>query len=141
MKKWVLSIGFSIIFLTFAVIIVFLILDIANESYDWFDKVLIVPGYLALIFPIVLEELVLLRNLYKIICFNPRLFAKTCYIISSIIIICTMIFYLLVLFGVITQDIFPQDYIPASSKFIILRLSINWIAIVISFVIGSVRTQ
>ncbi len=66
MKKWVLSIGFSIIFLTFAVTIVFLILDIANESYDWFDKVLIVPGYLALIFPIVLEELVLLETCTKL---------------------------------------------------------------------------
>ena len=75
-KNLVLSIGFTLVLVTCITIVVFLIQDIRNESFDPLDKKLIAPIYFFFVFPIILEELSLLRSVYKLINLSPRPSAK-----------------------------------------------------------------
>lgn len=71
-KILVLSIGFTLILITCIIVVIFLIHDIKTEAFDPLDKKLIAPVYVFFVFPIILEELSLLRSVYKLINFRPK---------------------------------------------------------------------
>ena len=129
-RKLILSIGFAIIALTCITIIAFLIRDLGNEEIDPIDKEIIIPIYFFFAFSIILQELSLLRSVYKLIAFNPRKSAKICYIISAVIISVALIFELLVFTKVITYHTMPA--------FAELLLLTEWSAVIVSFALGSV---
>ena len=135
----VLLIGATIILITCIIIVVFLIRDIKTEAVDPLDKRLIAPVYFFLIFPIILEELSLLRSVYKLINFSPRTSAKICYIISVVIVFMALIFQLLVFTKIITKDILPEGPSAASSRFVVLLHLTEWPVLFVSFALGSVK--
>lgn len=100
---------------------------------------LIIPIYCFLVFPVVLEELLLLRNINHFI--NPagKCFVKPTLIISTILIMCSLIFQVLYFTGVIDQRIFPDGPRAASSLMIEMVLLTEWPVIVVSFILGSIR--
>ncbi len=138
-KTLVLSIGFALIALTCIILVVFLIRDISNESIDHIGKKLIAPIYFFFAFPIILEELSLLRSVYKILNFNPKTSAKICYIISAVIASLALVFQLLVYTKVITHDIFPDG--PTAQAYLSeMLLLIEWSAVFASFILGSIKS-
>lgn len=137
-RVFVLSIGFTVILVTFIVIVVFLLRDILTGSPDTLDKKLIIPSYLFFVFPIILEELSLLRSVYKLIIFNPKTATKISYIISAFIILVALIFQTLVFSGIITKDIFQDGPKAASSRLYELLLLTEWPVILVSFALGSI---
>ena len=137
-KILVLSIGFTLIAVTCITIVIFLIQDFRNASP--LDKRLMVPIYFFLVFPIILEELSLLRSVYKLIIFNPRTSAKICYIISVVIVFAALIFQLLAFTNVITKDILPDGPQAASSRFVVMLILTGWSAVLVSFALGSVKS-
>ena len=138
-KILVLSIGFTLILITCIIVVIYLIHDIKTEAFDPLDKKLIAPVYVFFVFPIILEELSLLRSVYKLINFRPKTSAKICYIISVGIIFVALIFQLLVFSGIITKDIFPEGPKAASSRFHEMLLLIEWTVFLVSFALGSVK--
>lgn len=139
-KILVLSIGFTLILVTCITIIVFLIHDIKTESFDSLDKRLIAPVYFFFVFPIILEELSLLRSVYKLINFRPKTSAKICYIISVFVVFVALIFQLLVFTKIITKDIFPEGPKAASSRFHEMLLLTEWPVLLVSFALGSAKS-
>lgn len=138
-KVLVLTIGFALILITCITIVVFLIRDIKNESFDPLDKRIIAPIYFFFALPIILEELSLLRSVYKLINFNPRTPAKICYVISAAMVFAALIFQLLVFTKIITEDIFLEGPKAASSRLNELLLLTEWPVTLISFVLGSAK--
>ena len=141
-KILVLSIGFTIILITFIVFFSYMAHDMITES-DKHYKVIIVPFYVFFIFPIILEELSLLRSVYKLICFNSTIVVKICYVISVIIVLATLIFQLLVFTGVITAyDLFTNEAGKAAdSRFLGFFLVTEWLAVFVSFILGSFTSK
>lgn len=129
-RKLILSIGFAIIALTCITIIAFLIRELGNEEIDPIDKEMIILVCFFWGLPIILQELSLLRSVYKLIAFNPRRSAKICYVISAVIISVALIFELLVFTKVITYHTRPS--------FAELLLLTEWSAVIVSFALGSV---
>lgn len=129
-RKLILSIGFAIIALTCITIIAFLIRELGNEEIDPIDKEMIILVCFFWGLPIILQELSLLRSVYKLIAFNPRRSAKICYVISAVIISVALIFELLVFTKVITYHTMPA--------FAELLLLTEWSAVIVSFALGSV---
>lgn len=129
-RKLILSIGFAIIALTCITIIAFLIRELGNEEIDPIDKEMIILVCFFWGLPIILQELSLLRSVYKLIAFNPRRSAKICYVISAVIISVALIFELLVFTKVITYYKRPS--------FAELLLLTEWSAVIVSFALGSV---
>jgi len=140
-KILVLSIGATLILITCIIIVIFLIHDIKTEAFDPLDKRLIAPVYIFFVFPIILEELSLLRSVYKLINFSPRTSAKICYIISVFIVFMALLFQLLVFTKIITKDIFPEGPKAASSRFHETLLLTEWPVILASFALGSVKSS
>ena len=140
-KSLILSIGFALILVTCIIIATFLIRDINNIASDPLDKSLIAPIYFFFVFPIILEELSLLRCVYKLINYNPKTTAKICYIISAIIAFVALIFQLLVFTKVITKDIFPEGPKAASSRLYELLLLTEWPVLFVSFALGSAKSS
>ena len=132
-RKLILSIGFAIIALTCITIIAFLIRDLGNEEIDPIDKEMIILVCFFWGLPIILQELSLLRSVYKLIAFNPRRSAKICYVISAVIISVALIFELLVFTKVITYHILPER--PSLAELLLLT---EWSAVIVSFALGSV---
>lgn len=137
-RKLILSIGFAIIALTCITFIILLIRDFGNEEIDPIGQKIIIPIYFFFAFPIILQELSLLRSVYKLIAFNPRRSAKICYVISAVIISVALIFGLLVFTKVITYHILPERPSAESSRFAGLLLLTEWSAVIVSFALGSV---
>ena len=135
----VLLIGATIILITCIIIVIFLIHYIKTEEVDPLDKRLIAPVCFFFIFPIILEELSLLRSVYKLINFSPRILAKICYIISVVIVFMALIFQLLVFTRIITEDILPEGPGAESSRFLGLLLLTEWPVLFVSFALGSVK--
>ncbi len=138
---FVLSIGFTLIVATCIAIVIFLIHDIRNASFDTLDKKIIAPIYFFFVFPIILEELSLLRSVYKLINYSSRTLAKICWIISGVIVFAALIFQLLVFTKVITKDIFPEGSIAASSRLNELLLLTEWPVLIASFALGSAKSS
>ena len=139
-KKFVLSIGFTIILITCITIVVSFIHDIRIESADPLDKRLLVPVYFWLVFPVIPEELFLLISVYKLVNYNPRTFAKICYIISIVILLTALVFQFSVFTGVITDDIMPEGKTAASSRFIELLLLTEWPVVFVSSFLWNVKS-
>ena len=126
-KILVLSIGFFLVTLTAAALIIWLI-PRAKADYsqhpDLFDLREIVVGFSVLFFsPIILEELTLLRSVYKLLFFHPGTAAKVCYILSAIVLFLTLVFH--ILFLTLNN---PYDGYALFS----------WPIILVSFLLGSV---
>ena len=139
-KKFVLSIGFTIILITCITILVSFIHDIRIESADPLDKRLLVPVYFLLVFPIIPEELFLLISVYKLVNYNPRTLAKICYIISIVILLTALVFQFSVFTGVITDDIMPEGKTAANSRFIELLLLTEWPVVFVSSFLWNVKS-
>lgn len=136
-KIFVLSIGFTIILITFiAIVIVFVY---AFKSASDLDKKIVGPVVFFLYFPLVWEELSLLRSVYKFMFFSPNIPTKICYIFSALMVLAALIFQVLAFHGVITQDIMPEGYTAASSRFVELILLTEWGTLLVSFVLGSIK--
>ena len=136
-KIFVLSIGFTIILITFIAIVNFLVYAFINSS--GLDKRMVAPVGFFLYFPVVWEELLLLRSVYKSIFFSPNIPTKICYIFSALIVLAALVFQVLAFKGVITQDIMPEGYTAASSRFVELILLTDWGTLLVSFVLGSIK--
>ena len=140
-KILVLSIGFTLILVTCITTVISLVHDIKTEPFDSLDKRLIAPVYFFFVFPIILEELSLLRSMYKLINLSPRTSAKICYVISVILVFAALIFQLLVFTNVITKDIFPEGPRAASSRLYELLLLTEWPVLLVSFALGSAKSS
>ena len=135
-KIIMLSIGITLIVITFIASIIWLIYNYIYEK-DPINIKLIFPVWLFLIFPIVLEELSLLRSVYKLVNYNSRTIPRVCYIISAILVFLSLVFQILVFTKIITESIFPEGPRAASSRLIELLLFSEWPVIIISFLLGS----
>ncbi len=135
-KIIMLSIGITLIVITFIASIILLIYNYIYEK-DPINIKLIFPTWFFLIFPIVLEELSLLRSVYKLVNYNSRTIPRVCYIISAILVFLSLVFQILVFTNIITESIFPEGPPAASSRLIELLLLTEWPVIIISFLLGS----
>ncbi len=139
-KKIVLSIGFALILITCIVHIVLFIHENTIEPVGFFDKRINVLFYFIFVFPIIPEELFLLISVYKLVNYNPRTFAKICYIISIVILLTALVFQFSVFTGVITDDIMPEGKTAASSRFIELLLLTEWPVVFVSSFLWNVKS-
>ena len=139
-KKIVLSIGFALILITCIVHIVLFIHENTIEPVGFFDKRINVLFYFIFVFPIILEEFLLLFSVYQLICYSPKIPAKICYIISVVIVFAALIFQLLVFAGVITKDIIPEGPGDKGSRLLVLLLWTEWPVVFVSFILGSVKS-
>ena len=139
-KKIVLSIGFALILITCIVHIVLFIHENTIEPVGFFDKRINVPFYFIFVFPIIPEELFLLISVYKLVNYNPRTFAKICYIISIVILLTALVFQFSVFTGVITDDIMPEGKTAANSRFIELLLLTEWPVVFVSSFLWNVKS-
>ena len=137
-KRFILLVGLSLVLFSSIAILISLVNALHNES-DLLDKELIVPIWIIAIFPVILEELVLLRSIYKIIIKNLRTPAKICCIISAVLIILALTYQLLVFTNVINYEILPAGPKAASSRFFLILLLSEWPVILISFILGSIN--
>ena len=143
-EKLVKSIGYTLILVTCISIVISFIYEIktthVNDSFYKNPTMEFTLIYFFFVLPIVLEELSLFRSVYKLICFSPKTLAKICYIISVVIVFAALIFQLLVFAGVITKDIIPEGPRDEGSVLVVLVFWIQWSAIFLSFILGSVKS-
>lgn len=143
-EKLVKSIGYTLISLTCISIVISFIYEIKttpdNDSFYKNPTMEFTLIYFFFVLPIVLEELLLLRSVYKLTCFSSRISAKICYIISVVIVFAALIFQLLVFAGVITKDIIPEGPRDEGSVLVVLIFWIQRSAIFLSFILGSVKS-
>ena len=137
-KTLVLSIGLSLILLTIIAVAISFVLALRGEP-DPNERPLAVLIYFIAVFPVILEELVLLRSIYKIFIKNLRTPAKICCIISAVLIILALTYQLLVFTNVINYKILPAGPKAASSSFFLILLLSEWPVILISFILGSIN--
>ena len=78
--------------------------------------------------------------MYKLVNYNPRTFAKICYIISIVILLTALVFQFSVFTGVITDDIMPEGKTAASSRFIELLLLTEWPVVFVSSFLWNVKS-
>ena len=135
----VLIVGSILIFITFVLSFVLLITDLINNEYNARDRGILRMAYAFMLFPVVLEEASLLRSVYKLVKHKPDGAAKICWIISAAVVACALVFQMLCYTNVITQNIFPEGPKAASSRFTVLQLIVEWSALIISLVLGSVK--
>lgn len=139
-KKIVLSIGFALILITCIVHVVLFIHENTIEPVGFFDKRINIPFYFIFVFPIIPEEFLLLISVYQLICYSPKIPAKICHIISIVVLCVALVFQLLVFTGVITKDIIPEGPRDEGSVLVVLVFLIQWSAIFLSFILGSVKS-
>ena len=72
-KRFILLVGLSLVLFSSIAILISLVNALHNES-DLLDKELIVPIWIIAILPVILEELVLLRSIYKRILRSRKLY-------------------------------------------------------------------
>lgn len=143
-EKLVKSIGYTLILITCIAIVISFVYEIkttpVNASFykSPIKEFTLIYFFFAL--PVIWEELLLLRSVYKLICFSPKTLAKICYIISAVIVFAALIFQLLVFTGVITKDIIPEGPRDEGSLLVVLVFWIQWSAIFLSFILGSVKS-
>ena len=138
-RNVVLTVGIAMIVLTFVVLIICFIRD-SNSASDNIDKTITNVFYVFGVFlPVLLEELTLMRSVYKLVSVKPEGIVKICYIISATLVCCALAFQILAFTRVITKDILPEGPIAASSRFVALILLKEWPVIIVSFILGSVR--
>ena len=135
-KTLVLSIGLSLILLTIIAVAICFVLALRGEP-DPNERPLDVFIFFIAVFPVILEELVLHRSIYKIIIKNLRTPAKICCIISAVLIILALTYQLLVFTNVINYKILPAGPKAASSSFFLILLLSEWPVILVSFILGS----
>ncbi|MBQ9543758.1 MAG: hypothetical protein IJV00_01370 [Clostridia bacterium] len=138
-KRIVLSIGTGVIVLTLAAAAAGFISDLNSKLYDQIDRKLIVPVYIFMVLPVVLEEISLLRCVYKLVFKDPGRAGKICCAAAAGITVCALAFQLLYFTRVITKDIFPEGPRAASSRLIETVLLSEWPVVIISFILGSVN--
>ena len=137
-KTLVMSIGLSLILLTIIAVAICFVLALRGEP-DPNERPLAVFIFFIAVFPVILEELVLLRSIYKIFIKNLRTPAKICCIISAVLIILALTYQLLVFTNVINYEILPAGPKAASSRFFLILLLSEWPVILISFILGSIN--
>ena len=144
-KKLTLIIGFTIILITFVLLLVSFVYEyvtMETRTNDPFGEKIIFPFYFFFFFPIILHELSLLRSAHKLINFTPGTVAKICLVVSIVISTAALAFYLLECTGIITQDIFPGAERPGGAasqqgSFILLWFFLGWPLFWVSFAFGS----
>lgn len=136
-KKIVTSIGHTLILVTCIIIVISLIHNFNNEALDPIDKGIIALYCFFFVFPIILEEMLLLGSVYNLTCFSSRISAKICNIISITILCAALIFQLLVFAGVITPNMLPEGPRDDGSRLMMLVLWTEWPVIFLSSILGS----
>ena len=143
-EKLVKSIGYTLISLTCIAIVISFVYEIkttpVNASFYKNPTMETTVIYFFFALPVIWEELLLLRSVYKLTCFSSRISAKICYIISIAVLCVALVFQLLVCTGVITDDIMPNGPTAASSRFAGLILLTEWPVVFLSFILGSVKS-
>ena len=143
-EKLVKSIGYTLILVTCISIVISFIYEIkttpVNASFYKNPTMEATVIYFFFALPVIWEELLLLRSVYKLTCFSSRISAKICYIISIAVLCVALVFQLLVFTGVITDDIMPNGPTPASSRFAGLILLTEWPVIFLSIILESVKS-
>lgn len=121
-KTLVLSIGFSLIAMIAVAVIVQLIFALKKDP----DGQRYIAGvyFFFILLPCIWAGLTLLRSIYKLLFFRPKTAAKTCYIISGILVFAALVFQALFLSGVYRER---SDF-----------LLFSWPIILVSFLLGSV---
>ena len=141
-EKLVKSIGYTLILVTCITIVISFVYEIKTTHVSFYKSPIkeATVIYFFVVFPIVLEELSLLRSVCKLTCFSPKISAKMCYIISIVVLCVALIFQLLVFTGVITKDILPEGPGDEGSRLVVLLLWTEWPVIFLSFILGSVKS-
>ena len=141
-QRITLIVGFSLVLLTFIATVAAIKYYDLFENTDPLERALYVPSWLLYCFPMILQELSLVRSIYNLFNANRSVFAKICCIVSSIISVCALVFEALAIAGVITDQIvlqiFPKIKAVSFTPLGKLRLLIHWGALVVSIVLGSV---
>ena len=143
-EKLVKSIGYTLILVTCIAIVISFVYEIkttpVNDSFYKYPTMEAIVTYFFFVLPVIWEELLLLRSVYKLTCFSSRISAKICYIISIAVLCVALVFQLLVFTGVITKDIIPEGPRDEGSVLVVLVFWIQWSAIFLSFILGSVKS-
>ena len=108
---------------------------------DPIDRAIVGPVYLFMMFPLILEESSLLRSVYKLVKYKPEGAVKVCYIVSAAVVASALTFQSLCYTNVITPTaFFPEGPVAATSRFTVLQLTVEWSAIIVSFILGSFKS-
>ncbi|MBR4256803.1 MAG: hypothetical protein IKQ18_06515 [Clostridia bacterium] len=136
----IVIIGIIIIFISFVLSVVLLVKDMINVS-DPIDRAIVGPAYIFMMLPVILEEISLLRSVYKLARYRPVGAVRICYIISAAVVVCALTFQILYFTKIITPTtFFPEGPKAASSRFTVLFLIVEWSAIIVSFILGSFKS-
>ncbi len=137
-KRVILIIGFSVIAVTFIMLIVEGIYTWTHLS-DPLDKRAMPFVYYLLWFPSIGEEFVLLRFVYQLVNTELRGFAKVCSFISAVMAFCALMFQVFALTGIITAaDLFPEGPKSADDPFILLLILTGRPIIILSLILMGV---
>lgn len=140
-SKCVLAGGIAIFALTAIALIFSFIRDSNNITIDQIDQTVTYAFYIFVVSPILLEEIVLFRSVYRFVNVDLWGLVKICCIVSAILTFCALVFQTLVFTHVITTDIFPEGPRAASSRLVGILLLTEWPIIIVSFILGNVHTK
>ncbi|MBO7376338.1 MAG: hypothetical protein J6V01_04455, partial [Clostridia bacterium] len=125
-KAVILSIGFSIIAVTIVLALIDMNKGIAEAS-DYFDRILVPPLMFAFSMPVILQELLLLRSVYKLTFNNPSVATKICCVIASVVSLAVIVFVILYMTEVIRPSaFFSSDSGIDGNRLAVLVLCTAW---------------
>ena len=133
----ILITGLAILGFTFIVLLINFIHDVKINSNDIYEPTMTIAAYFVIGSPIFVEELTLIRSIYKFIKLNPKGIIRLCYFISIGLILFSLIFQILIFANVITFDSI-QGHTNVSFKAILIT---QWPIIIVSFVLGSIKPK
>ena len=139
-SKCVLVVGFVIFALIFIALILNFIRD-SNNIIDSADRTINYAYYILIVFPVLLEELVLFQSVYKFVNVDFWGIVKICCIISATSTFCALVFQALVFTHVITKDIFPEGPRAASSRLVGILFLTGWPVIIVSFILENLHLK
>lgn len=140
-SKCVLAISIVIFAFTVISLILSFIRDSNNISIDPTDQTITYAFYIFVVFPILLEEIVLFRSVYRLVNMDSFRVVKICCIVSASLIFCALVFQVLVFTHIITKNIFPEGPRSASSRLVGTLFLTEWPVIIVSFILGNVHIK
>ena len=144
-KRTVLVIGIIILVLTFFVLIFCYISEYRktenDSTSDSIDQTITNVFYIFVGLPVLLEEIILLRSVYKLLNVNTGRVSKICYTISAILNFFASVFQILVFTNIITKDIFPVGPTASSSRLVMLLILTEWPVIIVSLVLSGLQKK
>ena len=137
-RRLVLIIGFSLVAVTAALFAIVMVRDVNGSSLS--RSIGYEPAVLfglIIMLPVLLEELSLLRSVYKLCFFGHGRSAKICYVVSAVLACVVLLFEALLHTGVITKVFFPDGLQAANGWFVDVVIAVEWLGFLGSYGLGS----